>query len=278
MLEDRGRQVATTIPDDDLAVFGDPDRLAQVLSNLITNAAKYSDRGSQIRIGVQRAGATVKLSVSDDGVGIAPDMLASIFDPFVQQPQTLDRSQGGLGLGLAIAKNLVRAHDGRLYVRSEGVGRGSTFVVELPTSHVLREAARSAVPGPGGARTTSTTATTIRILVVDDNRDAANILRLALEGRGHVVATTYDGPSALELAKTFMPQVALVDIGLPVMDGYRLAELLRASHDLPIVAITGYGQASDRQRTAAGGFAAHLVKPVDFDELNALVQGLATAT
>jgi CheY-like chemotaxis protein len=158
---------------------------------------------------------------------------------------------------------------------SDGFGRGSTFVVDLPAVEIHR------APADGGTRavtSTHTAATPLRILVVDDNRDAADILRIALEARGHTIEIAYDGPSALEVAAIHAPQLALVDIGLPVMDGYRLAELLRAAHDIPVVAITGYGQASDRERSAAAGFAAHLVKPVDLGELAALVGRLSSAT
>jgi CheY-like chemotaxis protein len=167
----------------------------------------------------------------------------------------------------------VDAHDGRVSARSDGVGCGSTFVVELPALDATRVVLADDMPSAPRSLA-AVSGTPVRILVVDDNRDATTILRIALEGRGHLVATAFDGPSALQIAETFAPELALVDIGLPVMDGYELAERLRASSKIPIVAITGYGQQSDRQRTELAGFAAHLVKPVDFTELAALVERL----
>ena len=278
LLEKREHRVVSDLVLRGLGVSGDPDRLAQVVANLMTNAAKYSEPGSQIRIVARRSGDRVTLSVSDDGVGIAPEMLGRVFDAFVQQPQTLARSHGGLGLGLSIVKSLVEAHGGVVSAHSDGLGRGSTFVVDLPAievrsvSDVLHAVTSTpaTAPRPG--------VTPLRILVVDDNRDAADILKVALEAMGHAITIAYDGPSALEVAKTRAPQIALVDIGLPVMDGYRLAELLRAAYDIPVVAITGYGQESDRDRSRTAGFAAHLVKPVDLRELAELVSRLCSRT
>jgi signal transduction histidine kinase/CheY-like chemotaxis protein len=270
LLEQRGHRILTDVVLRGLEVSGDPDRLAQVLANLITNAAKYSEPGSQIRIVAERLADRVRLSVADDGVGISPDMLGSVFHAFVQQPQTLARSQGGLGLGLSIVKALVEAHEGTVSVHSE-IGRGSRFVVELPA--LIRPTnADVSVPVK---RVLSADVKMVRVLVVDDNEEAADILKIALEAVGHSIAIAYDGPSALEIAKTYAPQVALVDIGLPVMDGYRLAELLRSTYDIPIVAVTGYGQVADRERSLSAGFAAHLVKPVDLGELAELVSRLS---
>ena len=274
LFDQRGHRVVTDLVHRGLAVSGDPDRLAQVVTNLVTNAAKYSEPGSRIRIVGQRNGDRVVLRVCDDGIGIAPEVLDHVFEPFVQQPQSQERSRGGLGLGLSIVKRMVEAHGGTVSAHSDGLGRGSTFVVELPAI----EDRRATVDG---ARAVSTlrplsrgSATPLRILVVDDNHEAADILEIALTALGHSIAIAYDGPSALDLAKTHLPQIALVDLGLPVMDGYRLAELLRADHDIPVVAITGYGQERDRQRTTAAGFAAHLVKPVDLRDLAQLVTRL----
>jgi signal transduction histidine kinase len=275
LLEKRGHRVVTDMVHGSLGVLADPDRLEQVLANLVTNAAKYSDPGSQIRISARREGDRVKLSVSDDGAGISSDMLGRVFDAFVQQSQTLDHAQGGLGLGLAIVKGIVEAHGGCVTARSDGIGRGSTFVVELPAlavGHTPAEITAPFVP------IEPERAAAVRILVVDDNRDAADILTIALEGRGHKITIAYDGPSALEIAAANPPQLALVDLGLPGMDGYRLAEALRATYAIPVVAITGFGQEADRKRTSEAGFAAHLVKPVDFNVLAALVQQLAPST
>ncbi|HEY5948814.1 MAG TPA: ATP-binding protein, partial [Kofleriaceae bacterium] len=274
VLDQRGHRIVTDFHRG-LGVSVDPDRLAQVIANLITNAAKYSEPESQIRIVGERSGDRVVLTVSDHGIGIAPEMLQRVFEPFVQQPQTLDRSQGGLGLGLSIVKSLVEAHGGTVSAHSDGLGCGSTFVVELPATEGRRTPTTGAMRAVSVSRPVSRVATTpLRILVVDDNYEAADILEIALSALGHSIAIAYDGASALEIAKTHAPQIALVDLGLPVMNGYSLAEALRAAHHIPVVAITGFGQDSDRQRTHAAGFAAHLVKPVDLHELADLVSRL----
>jgi CheY-like chemotaxis protein len=270
LLEQRGHRVLTELAHRGLTVSGDPDRLAQVVSNLITNAAKYSEAGSQIRIRGARAGDRVRLSVSDDGVGIAPEMLATIFEAFVQQQQTLARSHGGLGLGLAIARSLTEAHGGTLSVESEGLGKGSTFIVELPAIASASVATEAPPAAP-----LKRPVTPLRTLIVDDNHDIANAFGMALEASGFTVGIAYDGRSALEIADKLRPQLALIDIGLPGMDGYELAERLRAAHDARIVAISGYGQESDRRRSLEAGFAAHLVKPVDLDVLLDLASRLS---
>jgi CheY-like chemotaxis protein len=271
LLEQRGHRIVSELELRGLGVSGDADRLAQVVGNLLSNAAKYSDPGSEIRISARRIDVRVVLAVEDRGAGIAPEMLATVFDAFVQQPQTLARSQGGLGLGLAIVKNIVLAHGGVVSAHSEGLGRGSRFVVELPAIEL-----RAPIEQPRRERTVRPRAMPLRILVVDDNREAADILQIALEALGHTIAIAYDGPSALEISATYEPQLALIDIGLPVMDGYRLAEALHRTYNIPIVAVTGYGQDSDRLRSREAGFAAHLVKPVDLHELAELANRLCS--
>jgi CheY-like chemotaxis protein len=245
----------------------DLERLAQVLSNLLTNAAKYSEVGSRIAVSAKREGNKVRVSVKDEGIGIAPDMIDSIFDVFVQQSQTIERSRGGLGVGLAIVRNLVQMHDGTVRAHSEGAGRGSEFIVELPAVTVATvtqlPVAPSALPSAqlGGKK----------ILVVDDNPDSGEMLKALLEQIGYTVVTAADGPSALETAKAFQPDIALLDIGLPIMDGYEVGERLRSlqknGSGLRLVAVTGYGLEADRERSRAAGFEAHLVKPVDIDKL-----------
>jgi signal transduction histidine kinase len=279
LLEARQQQVDVQVAPEGLAVVGDLDRLSQVVSNLLSNAAKYSEPRTTIRVIADQIGPSVRLRVKDEGVGIAPDMLAHIFDPFVQQPQSLERSKGGLGLGLAIVRSLVEMHGGSVSAVSDGVGTGSEFIVELPLAPGAEDGVgdsegdgpavpRATAPGRGVGRPTGRKT---RILVVDDNIDAAESLADILRELGYEVATAHDGPSALHVAKTFRPNVCLLDIGLPVMDGYELAQHLRRSHDLPdgarIVAITGYGQETDRQRATAAGFNAHLVKPLNLDAL-----------
>jgi CheY-like chemotaxis protein/two-component sensor histidine kinase len=277
LLEQRRQQLDLEVPPDGLLVDGDPDRLAQVVSNLLTNAAKYSEVGTTIHIKAERAGASASLQVRDEGVGIAPGMLNRIFDLFVQQPQSLDRSKGGLGLGLAIVRSLVELHGGHVSASSEGLGKGSEFTVELPL----------ASPGeqrddPPSTRRGSSTRSRPRpepvkdhVLIVDDNVDGADSIAEFLRELGYEVATAHDGPAALSVARTFRPNICLIDIGLPVMDGYELARRLRASQELPegarIIALTGYGREGDRRRSSEAGFDAHLVKPVSLDVLTRTV-------
>jgi CheY-like chemotaxis protein/two-component sensor histidine kinase len=265
LIEQRRHRIIT-----DLApafIQGDHDRLAQAVANLITNAAKYSEVGSEIRIQTRRSGELVMLVVADDGVGIAPDMIGSVFDAFVQQPQTLARSQGGLGLGLSIVKGIVGAHGGKVSAHSDGPGKGSAFVIELPASEGLSVGA--SVPRRRVRPSAALPAN--RTLIVDDNYDAAAALQSALEELGHTVAVAHDGPSALAKAATFKPQLGLLDIGLPIMDGYELAVALRAAQDIRLVAIMGYGQARDRRRSRTAGFEHHLVKPVEIEQLAKLL-------
>ena len=268
LLEQRSHRIESDLAYRGLAVSGDPDRLAQVISNLVTNAAKYSEPKSQIRIQARRLGDRVRLSIADDGVGIAPEMMGTIFDAFVQQPQTLERSRGGLGLGLAIVKSLVEAHGGTVAARSDGVAKGSTFEIELPAID------RERTPLPIAASRAERATVARRILIVDDNWEAADMLRIALEALGHQTQIARDGEAALEVARSFAPDLGLLDIGLPAMDGYRLARLMRADRNIPLVAVTGYGQDADRQRALDAGFASHLVKPVDLHDLARLVDEL----
>jgi PAS domain S-box-containing protein len=249
-----------------LAVWGDQPRLVQVLANLLTNAAKYSEPGGTIAIRGERDGDEVVIRVRDTGVGISPEMLPWIFEVFVQQPQALDRAQGGLGLGLAIVKGIVELHGGRVAAHSEGVGRGSELVVRLPSKRVVTAAVAAATPTSEPSPTRPGT----RVLLVDDNVDALEMLAEVLRHFGCETFTATDGESALALAREVQPTVALLDIGLPMMDGYELGRRLRALpglEGLVLVALTGYGQPSDHERSIAAGFAAHLVKPVAFTEL-----------
>ncbi|MEP6593150.1 MAG: ATP-binding protein [Acidobacteriota bacterium] len=251
-----------------LAVEGDPARLAQVVANLLTNAAKYTESGGTIEVNGSAADGEVRLEVTDTGIGIGPEMLPRVFDLFMQERQGIDRSEGGLGLGLAIVRSLVSAHGGSVTAASRGAGFGATFTVELPAapaSLVVETEEKRAPDGPSGG---------FRVLVVDDNRDAAELLADSLRALGHVVAVAFDGPSGLEAASRFEPDVALLDLGLPMMDGFELARRLRAHRPRPglrLVAITGYGQVSDRQKSSEAGFDAHLVKPVDVRELHSLI-------
>jgi PAS domain S-box-containing protein len=275
LLEQRGHHVEVQVPREGLVVSADPGRLAQVISNLLTNAAKYSEAGSKILVTAEQDGDRVRIRVKDRGVGIPAEQLDSVFERFVQQPQTLDRSKGGLGLGLAIVRNLVELHGGTVHAKSEGLGKGSEFIVELPVVDLIEPAEETTT-----VRETKKPARPLgrRILVVDDNPDAVELLKDALEALGYTVEAAHDGPQALKAAETFKPEIALLDIGLPVMDGYELARRLRSLAGLPpdlqLVAVTGYGQEADRRRSADAGFALHLVKPLDLSKLGRVVEGL----
>jgi CheY-like chemotaxis protein len=251
-----------------LVVDGDPARLAQVVANLLTNAAKYTDPGGEIVVAGSEAASAAVLSVRDTGRGIAPEMLPRLFDLFSQEHQEIDRSEGGLGIGLSIVRSLVQAHGGSVEAHSDGKGQGAEFTVRLPlaTGGVpANETAARAVPASVRADAQ------LRILVVDDNPDAAELLADSLRALGHTARVAFDGPSAIEEARTFQPDVALLDLGLPVMDGFEVAHRLKSLprlQDLQLVAITGYGQEVDRRRTREVGFDEHLVKPVDVEALD----------
>jgi CheY-like chemotaxis protein/two-component sensor histidine kinase len=245
-----------------LVVDGDPARLAQVIANLLTNAAKYTDAGGRITVGAAAEGPEVVLRVQDNGSGIDPDMLPKVFDLFSQERQTLDRSQGGLGLGLAIVRSLVQAHGGRVAARSDGRATGSEFAVTLPLAARIGEKPTEAAGQP----LVPAVPTDMRILVVDDNADAAHLLSDSLRALGFTTDVALDGPAAIEAARAFVPDVVLLDLGLPVMDGFEVAARLKSDPELRqarLVAVTGYGQTADRRRTREVGFDAHMVKPVD---------------
>jgi signal transduction histidine kinase/DNA-binding response OmpR family regulator len=274
LLDERRHVLDIDVPPG-LVVDGDPDRLSQVVVNLLTNAAKYSDPGSPIVVrGAAGAGA-IELRIADEGVGIPPEMLTRVFQPFVQQPQTIERSRGGLGLGLTIVKTLVEKHGGSVAVSSAGRGLGSAFLITLPAAND-----QAAVAEPlDAAATTRPAARGQHVLVVDDNADALEMLSVVLAQLGYSVDAAPDGPSALAMAGRRFPAIALLDIGLPEMNGYELARRLRgeapAGAPLRLIAVTGYGQGTDAARAAAAGFEAHLVKPVDAGRLE---RALSTAS
>ncbi|GAC1345781.1 MAG: hypothetical protein NVSMB23_22400 [Myxococcales bacterium] len=264
LFEARQHTLLLEAPKESLRVLGDETRLAQALANLLTNAARYTEPGGEVRIRAAREGDRAVIEVSDNGIGIAADLLPRIFDPFVQGTPRAAHAEGGLGLGLALAKNLVQIHGGTLGAESPGPGRGSTFRVSLPAVEgAVLPAAAAPRLAPGSA------APSRRILLVDDNRDAAELLADALRLHGHEVAVAYDGPSALGLLGTFTPDAAVLDIGLPGMDGHALAAELqkKIGRSVPLIALTGYGQDRDRALSTAAGFSFHLVKPVDLQQL-----------
>jgi signal transduction histidine kinase/ActR/RegA family two-component response regulator len=278
LLTGRAQSVCVDVPATGLLVHGDAPRLEQVFSNLLTNASKYSDAGTRIDVVARREGGSVRIEVRDQGIGIEPSLLQDVFELFNQQGRGLDRAQGGLGLGLAIVRNLVALHHGTVAAHSDGPGRGSCFVVELPLlegkTACEAPAAPMEQPAIGGVPVGPARA---RILLVDDNADGRGTLALALATIGHDVRTAADAFEALQIAADYRPDVAVLDIGLPVMDGYELAARLRQLPGRPIrmIAVTGYGQAGDKARAIAAGFHAHFVKPVDFDALLSTIERLA---
>jgi len=240
-------------------VDGDVTRLAQVVGNLLSNASRYSAPGTAVALTVSREGDEAVVRVRDDGIGIAPEMLPRVFDPFVQAEPSPASRPGGLGLGLTLARQLTAVHGGRVEASSAGLGQGSEFVVRLP---VLAGEPPATVRAPRAEHLRD--AARRRVLVVDDNADSRESLALSLAIAGHAVRLAADGPSALAEAAEFQPEVALLDIGLPGMDGYELAERLRsqsAPGDILLVALTGWGQEDDRRRGRESGFDHYLVKP-----------------
>lgn len=288
LLEQRMHRLAVDIPSHGLVVSGDEERLVQVLSHLLSNAAKYTPPGGRVDVSAEHEDRMAVIRVRDTGIGIDPVLLPHVFDLFTQSHRSLDRSEGGLGLGLAVVRNVAELHGGSVSSASGGPGQGSEFTVRLPldadAARAPGDSRRAAVPTrvrrEADIDDTDSHPATGRVLVVDDNRDAAETLAEALASRGFDARTAFDGPSALALATSFTPDVALLDIGLPVMDGYELGRRLREMPGLSaveLVAVTGYGQDSDRQRSAAVGFREHLVKPVDLRRVTSLVSRLVTS-
>jgi PAS domain S-box-containing protein len=272
LVQARRQQLSVLQPPAQVLVCGDKKRLVQVLANILNNAAKYTPEGGHLRLEVQAGEHEVRIEVSDDGIGMAPEVVARAFDLFAQAERSVDRASGGLGLGLALVRSLVELHGGTVACDSPGLGKGSRFVVTLPR---LAERAPAAQGRSGGENAAE--AGPLRILVVDDNEDAADTLAMLLEVSGHEVMVEHSPHRALARAKETAPQVCLLDIGLPDMDGAELARRLRALPETApalLVAVTGYGQESDRARTREAGFDHHLVKPIDLDQLQAVLEGV----
>jgi CheY-like chemotaxis protein len=272
LIDARHQRLTVQLSTEAAMIHGDQKRLIQVVTNLLNNAAKYSPEGGEITLMMDVHHESIVINVVDDGIGMVKDDIGRVFEMFTQAERTPDRSQGGLGIGLALVKNLVELHNGTVAASSEGIGQGSRFTVTLPrlrNLEVLDESDEPAMaPLPEKGR---------RILVVDDNVDAACMLAMLLESRGHETTVEHSARSALERARLEAPGVCLLDIGLPDMDGNELARQLRAQPETArtiLIAVTGYGQEQDRRRTAAAGFDHHLVKPVDTQHLLRLLSTL----
>jgi signal transduction histidine kinase/CheY-like chemotaxis protein len=265
IIDERKHHLEVDIESNDLPVNGDPVRLAQVASNLIANAAKYTEPGGRISVRANREQNQIVLRVRDNGIGLTPEMQIRIFEAFVQEDDALRSAQGGLGLGLAIVRKLVQLHGGSVQAKSEGRGRGSEFTVRLPAGEERRnvEPVKEVTPMSAGANK--------RILIVDDNEDAAALLSHTLKRMGYQVAVAHDGVSGLRAASDFKPDVALLDISLPLINGYDLGKQIKALSGMDrvrLVAATGSGQMSDHERTIAAGFDAHLTKPISIRTLS----------
>jgi signal transduction histidine kinase/ActR/RegA family two-component response regulator len=269
----RGHHLHVAVPETGLVVDADQVRLSQIFANLLSNAARYTEPGGQISVTAKHGLGEVIVDVKDSGMGLSPEFLPHVFDLFVQGARTADRSQGGLGLGLALVQSLAALHGGSVSAHSEGLGKGSCFSVRLPLSERssttdTREAV-AWMPEAGLHK---------RILLVDDNADSTDLLRDMLTDLGYQVLVAYEGPEALVALERFHADVAIIDIGLPVMDGYELAERINAGGRVPrLIAMTGYGQPADRVRSRQAGFVEHLVKPVDVAELIAVIHQTAPA-
>jgi two-component system, chemotaxis family, CheB/CheR fusion protein len=272
ILDSKHHAFLLDLPAEAIRLEADPVRLAQVFSNLLINAAKYTDPGGQIQLRATQQEGELMVAIRDNGMGISPDMMPRLFMLFSQAQSALGRAEGGLGVGLSLVRGLIGLHGGSVKAHSEGPGRGSEFIVRIPVGAPLKTPeveATTDVPVPGAG---------LKILVVDDSRDAADTCAMLLELSGHHVQTAYTGQRALELAETFRPHVLLLDIGLPDFDGYQLAKKIRTSswgRGTVLVAVTGWGQEQDRRRAFEAGFDHHLTKPIAADTVESLLQSLS---
>jgi CheY-like chemotaxis protein len=265
LFEQRSQNLTISVPANGLPVVVDPGRLSQAVANLLTNASKYTERGGSIAVTAGREERLVCIRVRDTGIGIEPEMLPKVFDLFVQAKRSIDRSQGGLGIGLTIVRNLVELNGGSVSAHSAGIGSGSEFVIRLP---IELGAEPSLASSESSLVTEPASMNRLRVLVVDDNEDIASTLAAMLEALGCVTQVAHDGPSAIAAAASFDADLGLIDIGLPVMDGYAVARHFRrtrATSAMRLVAVTGYGQARDKSRSTEAGFDEHIVKPVELD-------------
>ncbi|MFO0890286.1 MAG: PAS domain S-box protein [Isosphaeraceae bacterium] len=279
IIESRKHHLEISLPDEPLRVEGDPTRLSQVVLNLLNNAAKYTPEGGRIRLSVAREDDLMVLSVRDNGEGIPPEMLPKVFELFTQVNRSIDRSEGGLGIGLTLVRRLVEMHGGSVDARSDGPGKGSEFIIRLPLAR--SQGLSGGVDGPNGLGHAAPRGHRRRVLVVDDSPDATETLRRLLGRLGHEVQTAGDGIAACQAALAFRPDLVILDLGLPRMDGFEVARRLRAEPSLDgvrLVALSGYGSESDRRKTAEVGFDEHLVKPIDFEALRRILERTGVAS
>jgi signal transduction histidine kinase/CheY-like chemotaxis protein len=272
LIEAAGHQLTVTLPPGPVYVNGDRTRLAQVFANLLNNSAKYTPQGGRISLIVERHGSDGVVKVKDNGVGISADMLPKIFEMFTQVDRSMERAQGGLGIGLSLVRGLVEMHGGRVEVHSEGLGKGSEFIVRLS---VLLAPGRDHPQGDEDRLARCSSA--YRILVVDDNKDSAISLAMMLKIMGHETRTVHDGLEAVEAATAFRPEVVLLDLGLPKLSGYEVCRRIREQpwgEAIVLIAQTGWGQEEDKCRSKEAGFNFHMVKPIDPDDLEKLLAGL----
>jgi CheY-like chemotaxis protein/two-component sensor histidine kinase len=276
VIDARKHELSLSVPKEAIWVDADATRLQQALANVLNNAAKYTDRGGQIWLSVERVGNEAFVKVKDNGTGILAEMLDRIFELFIQADRSLDRSQGGLGIGLTLVKRLVEMHGGKIEALSQGIGHGSEFVIRLPVM------AESVSPDSETQTPPIHPEKKLRLVVAEDNCDTAHTMAMLLRKLGHEVDVVHDGAATLEAVRAVKPDVLLLDIGLPALNGYEVAERLRQDadlSDLPVIAISGYGQPQDRERSKVAGFQCYLVKPVSpgalQEALNQLTDGQA---
>jgi CheY-like chemotaxis protein/two-component sensor histidine kinase len=271
LLDTKRHSLTLDLPKEPLRLETDPVRLAQILSNLLINAAKYTDPNGQIELRARREGTQIVIGVRDNGIGISAEMMPRLFTLFSQAHPALERSEGGLGIGLALVRGLVGLHGGTVEAHSEGSNRGSEFIVRLP----IGAESPAADAKPREDRCSSGAA--LKLLLADDNRDAAETCAMLLESEGHRVYQAHNGPQALELAERYRPDALLLDIGMPDMNGYELAKKIRSvewGKQILLIAVTGWGQADDKRRAREAGFDHHLVKPIDIQQLRSLLAAL----
>jgi signal transduction histidine kinase/CheY-like chemotaxis protein len=272
LIERRSHVLQVDVPSRGFLVDADRGRLAQALANLLTNAAKYTEPGGKISVGAKRDADAIEISVRDNGIGIPAEMLPHVFTMFVQERQALDRSQGGLGLGLCIVRSLVDLHGGTVEAASAGRGHGTTLTIRMPAARMRAHTDNDEITQPIALQLPVGR----KIIVVDDNQDAADLLSIALERLGNTTRVAHDAEAALQVIDEFAPDLAVLDIGLPVIDGYELARLLRKrGKPMGLIAVTGYGQEADKERAVDAGFDAHLVKPVQIEKLRTVIETLA---